>query len=331
MSADMPERSDAPDDLARAYAQANALADDGRGPSARVRDNVLAAARDVAAEAASRVAGEAGAARPLTPVAPPVADVGRGRPKAINLSSWRVRSGAALAAMLLVGLAGWRFDAARRFNDGEQVAMAELRMAAPPTSRMPGELPVPPISGASTPYMPPPTVDDSADGAGRPAAKQARRDKDVIVAQLDQPADRLARAAPPAAAVAPARQPQPPARPAPTAADAGTPAPVVVASSVPDARAPVPDQDPATVTITAAPTQFATESAKLPSVLPRRVAVVPAAPAPAPASDAPPEGATAVAAAEPGRQQGEAEASRLAFSGPGVGGGALKKIGRAHV
>lgn len=321
MSADMPERSDAPDDLARAYAQANALTDGGRGPSARVRASVLAVARDVAAQAATRVAGEAGAAPPLTPVAPPVADVGRGRPKAINLSSWRVRSGAALAAMLVVGLAGWHFDAARRFSDGEQVAMAELRMAAPPTSQMPRELPMPPMSGASTPYVAPPVVDDSADGAGRPAAKQARRDKDVIVAQLDQPADRLARPAPPAAAVVPARRPPAPA--APAAADAAEVAtPVVVASNAPEAGAPAPDQEPTTVTIKAAPTQFATEPAKLPSVVPRRVAVAPAVPAPV--SRAAPAAATTVAAAELGRQRAEVEVPRAAYAGPGAG-DALKK------
>ena len=126
MSADLPQRPDTPDDLARAYAQAQALADDGRRPAAAVRASVLAAARAIADEATAVQA----ASVPLTPVAPPVGAVGHGRPKAINLSSWRVRSGAALCAALLVGLAGWRFDETRRMRAGEQVAMAELHMAA---------------------------------------------------------------------------------------------------------------------------------------------------------------------------------------------------------
>ncbi len=249
MSADMPEPPDMSDDLAQAYAQAHALADGGRGPSATARANVLAAAREVAAAAAARVAAEAAAALPLTPVAPPVADVGRGRSKAINLSSWRVRSGAALAALLLVGLAGWRFDAARRFNDSEQVAMAELRMATPPTSRMPRELPVPAMSGTSYPYAPPAVVADAADGGQRPTAKKAPRDKEVIVAQLDRQGDRQARAAAPPAAMSPARQLQPPAAPAPNVADSANPAPVALASNAPEAKAlsSEPGQDRADV------------------------------------------------------------------------------------
>jgi hypothetical protein len=289
MSADMPERPDMSDDLARAYAQAHELADDGRGPSATVRANVLAAAREVTAEAAARAAAEAAATRPPTLVAPPVADVGRGRSKAINLSSWRVRSGAALAAMLLAGLAGWRFDAARRFDDGERVAMAEPRMATPPTSRVPQELPLPALSGASSPDLPPPVVADPADGAQRPVAKAAKpaRAKDVIVAQVDQRSERTARAAPPVA-LADARQPQPPATPAPAApAAAAPPAPVVTASEAPETDASA--QEPVTVTARAAP-----------------------------------QGETTVAAADTGPQRADVEASRAAYASAGVG-DALKK------
>ena len=90
MTASTPGRPDSDDDLDQAYARAHALADDGGEPPASVRANVLAAAREVAAQAKSRAAAEDGAA-PVVPVAPPVAAVGRGRPMAVNLSSWRVR------------------------------------------------------------------------------------------------------------------------------------------------------------------------------------------------------------------------------------------------
>ena len=312
----MSERPDASDDLTQAYAKAHTLAGDAGGPAAAVRANVLAAARAVAAEASARAAAEVAATLPLTPVAPPVADVGSGRPKAINLSSWRIRSGAALAAMLLVGVAGWHFDAARRADSGEQVAMAELRLAAPQTSPLPQELPVPPLPGASYPYVPPPVVEEPADGARRPLAKQATRDKDTIVAQLDQAVDNAARAAAAAPlAATPARKPQPAAAPpAPgVVADATTSA-SVAAIDAPEAKARAADQDPVTVTIRAEPMQVATAPPKLPSVVPRRV-VVPA-PAPAPVAAAPPPGETVVAAAEP-VQRVEIAGSRIARSDAG--------------
>ncbi len=326
MSGDLPERPDMADDLTQAYTQAHALSDDGHGPSAAVRANVLAAARAVAAQAraAADSPAEIATPLPLTPIAPPVADVGRGRPKAINLSSWRVRSGAAMAAMLLVGLAGWRFEAARRANDGEQVAMAELKMATPPTLQA---LPAPALSGASYPYLPPPAVDDPADRARRPLAKQASHDKAVIVAQLDQAADRMARSAAPApvAAVAPARRPPPAAAPSLANADVAGLAPGPVASNGPEAKAIATEQDPAVVTIKAAPTQMATAPVMPPSVLQRRVAVIPAAPpAPAAVANAAPQPETVVAAAEPNRQRVEVEAPRAAFSGAAVSDAAKK-------
>jgi hypothetical protein len=312
--------ADKSDDLAQAYARAHALADgDAAGPSAAVRANVLAAARAVAAEAAGRVAAEA-AAPTLTPVAPPVADVGRGRARAINLSSWRVRSGAALAAMMVVGLAGWRFESTRRFDDGEQVAMAELRMAAPATTPMPQELPVPPPLAASVPYVPPPVVDAAADSARRPAAKAEARDKDVIVAQLDQRAELRERAVAPPAAAAPARRLQPAATPSPANADAGPP--VSVASNAPAADAIATEQEPTLVTIKAAPTQVATAPAMPPSVLQRRVAVVPAAPAPA--AKPAPQADTVVTAADSTAQRVDVEAPRAAFSSAGLGDAAKK-------
>ena len=325
MSADLPQRPDTPDDLARAYAQAQALADDGRRPAAAVRANVLAAARAIAEEATALQAGTL----PLTPVAPPVGAVGHGRPKAINLSSWRVRSGAALCAVLLVGLAGWRFDETRRMRAGEQVAMAELRMAAAPTATLPRDLPVPPLPGASYPQALPPVVEDRADLARAPVAKQAARDKDVIVAQLDQKAALNARAAAAADALAPARRMAPAAPPAPAAMPAEAAPPVAVAANQSLGEGQPTQQDPTTVTVRAAP-QVATEPAKLPSVVPRRVLVpsrpvpeaVATAAAPAPAAAlAPPRalakataGDTTMAAAEPERQRVEVTGERPGLS-----------------
>ena len=131
MTADTPESPDMndDDDIARAYAQSRTLADDGRAPSAAVRANVLAAAREIAAESASRRAAEVAVPLAVVPVAPPLAEVGRGRGRAINLSSWRVRSGAALCAMLLVGLVSWRFDSAHRLGGGVQVCVGGVGAA----------------------------------------------------------------------------------------------------------------------------------------------------------------------------------------------------------
>ena len=341
MSNDLPQRPDPiDDDLAQAYARAQVLADDGRRPAASVRANVLAAAHAMAQEAAEAAA----ATLPLTPVAPPVSAVGQGRPRAINLSSWRVRSGAALCAVLIVGLAGWRFDESRRLRAGEQVAMAELRVTAAPTAPLPHELPAP-LSGASYPEAAAPVVDDRADAA--PAAKQAARDKAVIVAQLDQKFDRLQRSAAAADAVPPAHRPQAaPAAPAPVAADAAAASPGVVAANSPAREAQPTVQDPTTVTVRGpVATQFSTAPAMPPSVLQRRVAVVPqpapevvaqaAAPAPAPAPVPAPApaapalakaaaGDTVVAAAEADRQQVEVTAGRPGLTSAAVSDAAKK-------
>ena len=289
MTADTPERPDMNDDIARAYAQSHALADDGRGPSAAVRANVLAAAREIAAESAARVAVEQAVPLAVTPVAAPVAEVGRRRAPAINLSSWRVRSGAALCAVLLVGMVSWRFDSAHRLSGGVQVALAELRLAEPPTSAAPAELPVPAMPGASFPYAaPPPVVADPLDSgaAAKAAAVQpAARDKNTIVAQAEQQS--ALAPAPRAAAPVDAARRATPAAAMPLAADAAPPppAPVVVASNAPAE----PSQ---AVTVTApAPVQIITSGAMPPSVVQRRIALIPkpaqtivaAAPAPAPA------------------------------------------------
>ena len=341
MSADTPQRPDPMDgdDLAQAYARAQALAGDGRRPAAAVRANVLAAAQAIAREAVEATA----ATLPLTPVAPPVSDVGQGRPRAINLSSWRVRSGAALCAVLIVGLAGWRFDESRRLRAGEQVALAELRMAEAPTAQLPHDLPAPALSGASYPDAAAPVVDDRADAAASPPvdAKQAARDKAVIVAQIDQKFESLQRSAAAPDATAPARRPQAaPVAPTPAATDAAAAAPGVAPANVPAAEAQPTVQDPTTVTVRGpAATQFATTPAMPPSVLQRRVAVVPkpapevvaqaAAPMPA-AAPAPPAlakaaaGDTVVAAAEPERQKVEVTGGRPTMTSAPVGDAARK-------
>lgn len=210
------ERPDMNDDLDHAYERSHALADDGRGPPAAVRANVLAAARAVAAEAAARIAAEDAARVPLVPVAPPVAAVGRGRSRAINLASWRVRSGVALCAMLLIGVTAWRFDERARFGVDAQVALAERRLVEP----SPRELP-PPAAAASYPdAAPPAVVADPVDGAsnrGAVAAKRAprARDRDLVVAQLDQQPAQSSRPAPQPEAAAMARRAPPAIAPVP--------------------------------------------------------------------------------------------------------------------
>ena len=301
MTADTSGRPDMnDDDIARAYAQSHALADDGRGPSAAVRANVLAAAREIAAESAARVAVAQAVPIALTPVAPAVAEVGRRRAPAINLSSWRARSGAALCAVLLVGMASWRFDSAHRLSGGVKVALAELRLAEPPTATPPAELPVPALSAASVPYAaPPPVVADPLDNGApaKAAAVASARDKFTIVAQAEQqptptPAPRAA------VPMTDARRPLP-AAPAPVAADAAAPAPAALEANAPAEAAKAPEEQPQAVTVTAAaPTQFFTRGAMPPSVVQRRIALIPK-PAPTPAPEAAPAPAPMIVAMAP--------------------------------
>lgn len=299
MSEPTPERP-LDDDLDQAYARAQSLAGDGRGPSASVRASVLAAAARIAA-------GEAGAAPPLVPVAPPVAPVGSRRGAAVNLSSWRLRSGAALCALLLVCAGIWRFDQNGRLGGNVQVALAELRLAEPRTAPAPQDLPLPAATAASYPYAPPPAVVvDPVDGGASvrgAAAKRAEPDRGLVVAQLDARAE-APRAAPQADAAAPPAAAQPgPARPAAAAVAAAppAPAPVVLAANAPRAESRPTEQESATVTITAAapaaPPTIMTSPPRLPSVLPRRMMLVPR-PGSAPAARPAPAGDTAVAMAE---------------------------------
>lgn len=201
MSTPTPERPTRDDDeldLAGAYALAHALAGDQRGPAPAVRATVLAAAREIAAQAAARVDAPA----PLTPVAPPVANVGRGRAGAWNLSSWRVRSGAASCAVLLVGIVAVRFDASRKASDEVRLAAAgpalSVRVMPAPA---PADLPPPPPKTMAplpepTRIVPPSPVDTAA-AAPAPAAPAVRerapadvasRDPDRAVARADRPA-----------------------------------------------------------------------------------------------------------------------------------------------
>jgi hypothetical protein len=272
------DRPDSDDELDAAYARAHDLADDGSAPSAAVRANVLAAAREFAAQAQARSVPEDGVAPPLAPVAAPVAAVGRGRALAVNLSSWRVRAGAAVCAALLVAMGAWRFDASHRFDGNLQVATASLELAKPPTTALPRDLPAPRLAVASAPNAsPPPVVEDRLErtpGANAIAAKAVAHDKDrdVVVAQADQ-SERAPRPAAPPELRAEARR-----SPAPAALDAAAPAPVAMAPAAPRAQAPTLAEPPATVVIaaSAAPTQVATLPPMPPSVMARRVAVAPA-------------------------------------------------------
>ena len=315
------------DDLDQAWARAHALAGDGPGPAASVRANVLAAAARIAAgaeagaAAEARIAGgqDAGAPAvpPLVPVAPPVAPVGRGRDGAINLSSWRVRSGAALCALLLVCAGVWRMDQNGRLAGGVQVALAELRLAEPRTAPARQELPVPAAAPASYPYAaPPPVVVDPLDGTagtrGATARRAERDNRDVVVAQLDEArAPAAPRAAPDAEALSRARSAAPAQAPARMAADAAAAPPPAPAENVAPAQ-----QEPAAATITAAapvaPPQVVTAPPRAPSVLPRRVMLVPRASSAVSAKPAP-GGNTVVALAEPSeRRELEGEAMQSA-------------------
>ena len=231
------------DDLAQAYARAHALRDGEAGPAASVRTNVLAAA-------AAAAAAQAAAARPtLTPVAAPVADVGSERGDAPNLSSWRVRSGAAFAALLVVGFALWRFDATHH-SGGVLVAQADsaieakaLPEPAPPLGE-PKALPAPHQSLPPPPaYAPPAVVADVAEPTVvvvPPALPAREREREAVVAQADTAttarAPALGYRPPSAMAPAPVAAPPQPAHVAQAAAalaPAAAPAPVVIAAASP--------------------------------------------------------------------------------------------------
>jgi len=197
------ERPDMQGDLDQAYARAHALVDDGRAPSVAVRANVLAAAREIAAQAAARAQPELVDQPAVTPVAPPVGDVGRGRGFAFNLSSWRVRSGAALCAALLVGFVGWRFDESRRFGAGTQVALADKAIDVLPAPAQvrpaPRELPPPYFASSAPSQLPPPPVYVPAppvDVYEPEKPKRASSRQAVVVAQAEN-ADRAADLPPP--------------------------------------------------------------------------------------------------------------------------------------
>ena len=231
----MSDRSMPDDDLAQAYASAHALRDGQAGPAASVRANVLAAAAAVAAAQSQPTA--ATPVPPLTPVAGPVAAVVGDRDDAPNLSSWRVRSGAALCALLIVGVLGWRVMVPHQFG-GTVVASvdstieAKALQEAPAPPGEPRDLP-PPKPNLPPPrqYEPPAVVADVAEPTvvlAPPAALP--RERDAAAAS----AESLARAAapaqalgyrPPSAIAAPAA-PAPAPAPAPVATPAPAPAPV---------------------------------------------------------------------------------------------------------
>ncbi len=238
MSVDDAGRPDADEELAAAYACAQALADDGRGPSAAVRAGVLAAAAEVASGARARVAADA--APPRVPVAPPMAAVGRTRGRAVNVSSWRVRAGAAVCAALLVAVMSWRSDESGRLHGDVQVALAEMKRVAPPQSVPPQDLPA---------QAPLPTVDDAlarAQGVANANGKPSAREPDQVVAQADS-----RELAPPPQADVPVRarradertavhEPPAPVEPDSKAVDADVPR---VAAAAPPSPVPAPTSD----------------------------------------------------------------------------------------
>jgi hypothetical protein len=267
MSAPTPERPSPADDLAQAYARAHAVTDADRGPSAAVRANVLAAAREIAAQAAQPGAPSAQASA-LTPVAPAVAAVGRDRPRAVNLGSWRLRAGAAVCAALLVGVASWRFETSRRFDADTQVAAA-----SPDTRETKGASPLPPVArDLPAPQVGAPSIaeTDAATQHAAPAvvadAGEARA-KAPADARIIQPRDAAALSAQPGEARVQAKR----SSPIPVA----PPAPVVTVSSVAQAA-----REPALAYV---PPQAIPERATpnaAPAPEPRPTAIAPAAVAP---------------------------------------------------
>jgi len=327
MTPSTPERPTMPDDLDQAYARAHALADDGHGPSAAVRANVLAAARDIAAQAAARAEVDAAAPPALTAVAAPVSAVGRGRSLALNLSSWRVRAGAALCAALLVGVAGWRFDASRRSASELQVAAVDKSLEAqgmPPPVERRMESPVPTAISLPPPVGVPPAA---ADAALRPApvAKLAARQKDVVVAQADQ----LARVA-----ASPSRRAEAGERLRNSAAatplpDTPTPPPAVITSDAPRAAFGVPAPAPRILPAPVAPQIVATSVG--PRGAQRRVEGV-AAPAPAqaaPGARFAQQEVTVAAAAPSVTQRVEVTGSSIRISSAATGDAASDALGAA--
>lgn len=312
------------DDLDQAYAQAHALTDDGRGPAPSVRANVLAAALQVAAQARADVQPEV---KPtLVPVAAPVADVARGRLWALNLSSWRVRSGAALCAALVVGLGMWRFESSRMGPD-LQVASAEYRVTeSKVVDAPPRDLPPPPknlpMPGRSTSpaYASVPPAPVLADQAVEAKAEaRATRDKDLVVAEAEQPYR--------ANSAAPARAAdrglfEAAAKPAGRLADADAARAVAqdavrAAPTTTYAIAPPPAAVPGEQRIALAPPPAA-------AAAPAAVAFAPPA-APAPVAAASSTGNVVVAAADP-RQRAEIAGGSIARESGGVAArGALEK------
>ncbi len=249
MTAPTPERPDMADDLGQAYARAHALAGDDRGPAASVRANVLAAAREVAAQAEAKP--------PLVPVAAPVSDVGGGRAWAWNQLSWRVRSGATFCALALVGLAVVRFDASRHDAANVMVAAADsplaLRVVPPSPPPPPADIPPPKetappaIAAERQAALPAAPVDVAPAAAAREWGDAAGRDPERVVARANE---RVRAKAAPTTDV----RPDSPtvvalaAAPPPTYAPAPAPAPAEprLAAVAPPAPAPVLPE-PATV------------------------------------------------------------------------------------
>ncbi len=264
-----PQDRHVADDLDRAWTDAVARTED-VGPAPSVRANVLAAAREVAAQQAR---GEA----PLTPVSAPVGPVAGTRSGAVNRSSWRMRAGGGLLAALVVGVLGWRLGVHGRDGETAVVAsapQAEMKVAAAtglpaaPAAVAPPDADVAPRAKAAPRAVAPPL---------RELAPPPKLRAPVVVAQTE-----LARQA------APAPLAEPPALR--EAADAA-------ALAAPPARAPAAsstDVSPIFAAIARRAPPVTLALAEPPVAKP---ALVPM-PLPAPAESRPVPAAQAVAAAE---------------------------------
>jgi len=147
-----------------------------------------------------------------------------------------------------VGVAGWRFDASRRFGEDTQLASAALEMKVvppePAQAAVPKDLPPPPrysalpVPQVSLPSAPVEVARTPAARNPEPAAKPAAPEKNTVVAQADQPLRERALALAPRATPAPVAiaSPPPPALQITTTNVMPPPAPAPVVAAATDAQ-----------------------------------------------------------------------------------------------
>ncbi len=242
------------DDLDLAYRAAAALADGDRAPAPAVRANVLAAARAMALDAAARAPVTAPAVPGLATVtatdstspgdsrpAPQPIDLtlpGIGRALAANLSSWRVRAGAAACVALMAAAVAWRFDD-RLLRPDEDTRVASVDLLPSRDPRLAHVAASPGVTLASPPVASEPQPDrvamaSAAAASSTDVARAMATPQVVAQADTDQP---VTRSAP---------------TPAGAASDGGRARDKVVVADA------APDEGPAPVTADAAPRSRAT-------------------------------------------------------------------------